>query len=161
MSINRSKFLEPNQVDRLKSELSLSNRDHVIILLALETGARASEILSIKSSDLFIDTSSVFISSLKGGKDREIPIRPELMQALIKFIPFKFKYRRLEQIWRLYRPDGKKFHSLRHTFAVNLYRKTLDVKLVQLALGHSSPTTTSVYVDFVYSQNEMRRILLS
>lgn len=159
MSLNRSKFLEPGELKDLRSSLSLSSRDHVLIILALETGARATEILNLRQSDLFSDTNSVFIKALKGGKDREIPIRPELMQALKIVIPFNIKYRRLEQIWRLHRKVNKKFHSMRHTFAINLYQKHRDIKLVQLALGHASPTSTAVYLDFVYAREQMQRIL--
>jgi site-specific recombinase XerD len=37
------------------------------------------------------------------------------------------------------------FHSLRHTFATNLYHKTGDLHLVQRALGHRQITTTEIY----------------
>ena len=36
-------------------------------------------------------------------------------------------------------------HSLRHTFATRLYRKTGDLYLVQRALGHRQITTTEIY----------------
>jgi site-specific recombinase XerD len=36
-------------------------------------------------------------------------------------------------------------HSLRHTFATRLYRRTGDLYLVQRALGHRQITTTEVY----------------
>jgi integrase/recombinase XerC len=36
-------------------------------------------------------------------------------------------------------------HSLRHTFACRLYRKTGDLYIVQRALGHRQITTTEVY----------------
>ena len=36
-------------------------------------------------------------------------------------------------------------HSLRHTFATRLYRKTGDLHLVQRALGHRQITTTEIY----------------
>ena len=36
-------------------------------------------------------------------------------------------------------------HSLRHTFATRLYRKTGDLYLVQRALGHRQIATTEVY----------------
>jgi integrase/recombinase XerC len=36
-------------------------------------------------------------------------------------------------------------HSLRHTFATRLYRKTGDLYLVQRALGHRHITTTEIY----------------
>ena len=40
---------------------------------------------------------------------------------------------------------GLSTHSLRHTFATELYRRTRDLGLVQAALGHASITSTMVY----------------
>ena len=37
------------------------------------------------------------------------------------------------------------FHSLRHTFATRLLRETRNLRLVQVACRHSSPTTTAIY----------------
>ena len=42
-------------------------------------------------------------------------------------------------------------HTLRHWFATYLYRGTLDVRLTQDLLGHSSPTTTALYADWTHS----------
>ena len=36
-------------------------------------------------------------------------------------------------------------HILRHTFATDLYRSTKNLRLTQVALGHSSITTTEIY----------------
>jgi len=37
------------------------------------------------------------------------------------------------------------FHQLRHSFATNLWRSTGDIRLVQKACRHSSPTVTALY----------------
>lgn len=37
------------------------------------------------------------------------------------------------------------FHTLRHTFATRLLRETRNLRLVQVACRHSSPTTTAIY----------------
>ncbi len=158
-TLNRSKFLEDHEILLLIRSLKLTNRNDVLILLALESGVRATELLSIQPKDLFDDTQTVFIRTIKQGNDREIPLRPELYAAVKHFIPFNISYQRLDQIWCYYRPVKKHFHALRHTFAVNLYKRTRDIKLVQLALGHRSQSTTSIYTDFVYSGEQMRRIL--
>ena len=46
-------------------------------------------------------------------------------------------------------------HSLRHTFATRLYRKTGDLYLVQRALGHRQITTTEIYARV--SDEQLRR----
>ena len=44
---------------------------------------------------------------------------------------------------------SKRFDFLRHTFATDLYRKIKDPVTVKNALGHSSITTTMIYVHLV------------
>ena len=41
---------------------------------------------------------------------------------------------------------GVSAHSLRHRYATTIYGATHDLLAVQQLLGHSSPTTTQVYV---------------
>ena len=36
-------------------------------------------------------------------------------------------------------------HTLRHTFATDLYRETSKIRLVQKVLGHSDLSTTMIY----------------
>lgn len=45
-------------------------------------------------------------------------------------------------------------HTLRHTFATNLLRKTGNLILVQRSLGHSSVSTTQVYTHLVFDDLE-------
>ncbi|TFB12615.1 hypothetical protein E3V33_05110 [Candidatus Marinimicrobia bacterium MT.SAG.4] len=46
-------------------------------------------------------------------------------------------------------------HSLRHTYATNLYKASgYNLRLVQRQLGHSSPTVTQVYADVMDSDVE-------
>ena len=168
--LNKSKYLLSSEEAELRRVLKLfedkESRDTSLIELALSTGARANEILAIKGSDLEPETQTVFIKGLKGSNDREIPIKSRLFSrlALLSTGPdkplFKISYPRLIQIWLSYRPCSKKFHSLRHTFALNLYKKTKDIRLVQVALGHRSIQNTMVYADYVYTTNELRKLIL-
>lgn len=134
-------------------------RDTALLALAVHTGARASELLIVQPTDLDLETKSVYIRGLKGSRDRWIPLHNDVFDLVKQHIPFNISYSRLVAIWDKYRPVKKKFHSLRHTFAVNLYKRTKDIKLVQIALGHTSILNTMVYVDYVVSQEELRRIL--
>ncbi len=45
-------------------------------------------------------------------------------------------------------------HTLRHTFATDLYRETKNLRLVQKALGHASIQTTEVYTHIVDEELE-------
>ncbi len=169
-ALNKTKYLLPPEVDRLtsiiKSYLNGEPRDVLMLWLALKSGARATELLNIKKVDLNEYDQSVFVRGIKGSNDREVPLPQELFNGLKRYAAsiegerlFGISYERLHQIWHLYRPVPKKFHSLRHTFAIHIYQKTKDLRLVQTALGHRNIMNTMIYADYVYTQEEMRKIL--
>lgn len=43
--------------------------------------------------------------------------------------------------------DGVSPHTFRHTFATVLYKRGLDVRMIQKLLGHSNINTTMIYID--------------
>lgn len=160
--LTRDKFLTVEELEHLmKLTKGLRDRNEVLIQVAIFTGARASEILNIRSKDLVEDKSAVYIYGLKGSRDRQIPLPRALFNKLKSLgpVPFDISYSRWHQIWDQYAPNGKKFHALRHTFAVNLYREKRDLILVQMALGHKDIRNTMVYLEFVYSQEELEKRL--
>jgi integrase/recombinase XerC len=168
-SLNKNKYLLDPEYDRLvfilNSFLDKDRRNCVLFFLALHTGARAQELLNLTPEDLNIYDEMVFIRGLKGSSDREIPLPKWLFKECLKLSPinnrlFPITYNRLLQIWHLYRPVHKKFHSLRHTFAIRLYKKTKDLRLVQVALGHRNITNTMIYADYIYTQQELRKLIL-
>lgn len=142
-----------------------------MLLTLLYTGARASEMLAIESQHV-IGTKvngktyrSVFIKGLKGSLDREIPIPEWLFDELKKLSPvkgrlFPISYKRLDQIWRKYRPVEKKLHALRHTFAITQLRKHGRLDVIKKLLGHVSVQNTMVYSDYANTQEELERMVL-
>lgn len=171
-ALNKNKYLLDPEVERLERQLEASftenSRDCLILHLAVRTGARASELLELRHADLNSYDATVFIRGIKGSNDRELPLPPLLFERLYRYSEatpkneglFPIGYHRLRQIWDWYRPVPKKFHSLRHTFAIRLYRKTKDLRLVQVALGHRNITNTMIYADYVYSQQELKKLIL-
>lgn len=172
-SINKFKYLSEDEAQDLTQVLlRFPGRDSTILLLLLHTGGRASEILNLRIEDLNTSDESVFIRGLKDSNDRELPIPPWLFKLVLaeargpgateaKPTIFKISYSRLHQIWEHYRPVHKKLHSLRHTFAITLYKRTRDLRLVQVALGHRNIQNTMVYADYIYSQQELRKLLIA
>jgi integrase/recombinase XerC len=181
--ITHQKVLNKNELVALKRvcerhfPLIKDRRNAYIIILALECGLRASEVLGLTVHDFDPDEATIFIKSFKGSNARQLPIRPSLAREIKKYtlesnekdgwhqLPkslklFDIAYHRLYQIWNYYTPNrDKTFHSLRHTFAVQMYTRTKDLKAVQLALGHRKIDNTMVYVDFVYNQTIMRKLM--
>ena len=171
-TLNKNKYLLDPEYEHLERTLQFYKykdpRNCLALLLALKTGGRAQEILNLRKNDLNSYDHTVFIKGLKGSDDREIPISDDLFFELENYTrPFKdtdflfpLGYHRLRQVWCDYRPVKKKFHCLRHTFAIRLYKKTKDLRLLQVALGHRNITNTMIYADYVYSQSELKRLIL-
>ena len=170
-TLNKNKYLlEPESqklLELLDTYMATDTRNCLLIMLALKTGARAQELLNIRKIDLNAYDQTVSIRGIKGSNDRELPLKPEFFNKLYKFAQssaddklFPISYNRLRQIWELYRPVQKKFHCLRHTFAIQVYKKTKDIRLVQVALGHRNIMNTMIYADYVYSQQELRKMIL-
>lgn len=179
--ITPAKVLSNTELESLKAlctrylNIERERRNAALLLIALECGLRATEVLSITFGDIDFDSNTILIRSLKGSNARVLPVRPSLLKVLktialekfdtldIKQVKkdqkvFNISYSRLEQVWRMMRPNpSKTLHSLRHTFAVVTFLRTKDIKLVQNALGHRSINNTLVYVDFVYANETMRK----
>ncbi|MBX3019390.1 MAG: tyrosine-type recombinase/integrase [Bdellovibrionaceae bacterium] len=170
-ALNKNKYLLDDELARLRqifrSFQDSDPRNVLLLELALQTGARATELLNCQRSDLILNDETLFIRGIKGSNDREIPLPSKLFQRLHRYNQglegtklFDISYERLYQIWQLYRPVPKKFHSLRHTFAIELYKRTRDIRLLQVALGHRNIANTMIYADYLYSKEELRRLLV-
>lgn len=171
-ALNKNKYLLDPEVEKLEFVLAKgfteNPRDTLLLELALKTGARATELLELRHADLNSYDKTLFIRGIKNSNDRELPLAPKLFDRLVEYSLtvdrkeglFPIGYHRLRQVWDWYRPTPKKFHSLRHTFAIRLYRKTKDIRLVQVALGHRNITNTMIYADYVYSQQELKKLIL-
>lgn len=83
----------------------------------------------------------VFSTTSEGCKGKKL--QPRYVQEMIS------RYSNRAGIRKVVSP-----HTLRHTFATDLYRKTKDPVTVKNALGHSSITTTMIYVHLVGSDVE-------
>jgi integrase len=74
--LTREKYLNESELQLLVCLLAkYPCRDTLLLELLLATGARASEILSLKKSDIDLKDNTIFIKSLKGGIPREMPIK--------------------------------------------------------------------------------------
>ena len=168
--MNSTKFLSPIELDTLEASLmkniTSDQRNVLLLLVAKRTGARATEVLNITKSDLMPGHHSIIIHGIKGSQDREIPIDKSLFKTLYKYAMtvegdrlFPISYERMVQIWQLYRTARKPLKSLRHSFALNLYNLSKDIRLVQKALGHRALSSTEHYQTYSYTQTEFKKYL--
>lgn len=137
----------------LRARLETDTRNVVMILTALYTGARASELLALTWNDVNTRTGGIKITTLKGGRQRGVKVPKflraglERLKAMSPARPFDLSYNRLGEIWREYRTCQKPLHALRHTFAVDTYTETRDVHFTMRALGHRNIQNTMIYTD--------------
>lgn len=152
----------------------IGRRDHAILLLALQTGLRVSEIISLLIEHLTLSNQARLLCRGKGRKERPIPLTRQTVTTLRFWLDERggspsepvFPSRRggplsrdvLEKMVVKYaKIAGEKCssllekhvtpHVLRHTNAVALLQAGVDRGVIALWLGHESVETTQVYLD--------------
>jgi site-specific recombinase XerD len=152
------KYLEKEVIidilDRAKKD---SYRNYIIILTLWRSGLRVSELTNIKKKDLIDDT--LIVRQGKGRKDRVIPLETELNNLLGLYSDrlglndrlFSISARQIRNILNKYSPSDINVypHKLRHSFAVYCLKNNMNLRSLQLILGHKSLDTTSIYLDLV------------
>ncbi|GJM15983.1 MAG: integrase [Thermodesulfobacteriota bacterium] len=147
--------------------LSISNK-HLkpIIITALNTGMRKSEILSLKWSNVDLENGVITIdqTNTKNKKTRRIPINSNLKSLLLeqKLKSIRSEYVFLSQTGKPYKfhdsiknafngacrkaeIKGLRFHDLRHTAATRMIESGASIVAVSKILGHSDLKMTMRY----------------
>jgi integrase/recombinase XerD len=148
-------------------------RDHILLLVALQTGLRASELTGLRCQDVVLGTGAHIRCLGKGRKERCTPLRRDTAKALQEWL----KERRgaddrplfpsirgdplsrdaLEHLVRKHcliaarscpSLTGKRVspHTLRHSTAMELLHHGVDQSVIALWLGHESVETTQIYI---------------
>lgn len=146
----------------------VSARDKAIIATIRFTGLRCGELIKLDMADVQCAEQLVVVHEGKGGKDRVVPLMPELAPFLQSWIevrgnsPGPFFLGRLNQrinreaiermlaavLRRLQLPKFEP-HSIRHTFGTEAIRAGVNPRYLQVMMGHSSLNTTQLYADVV------------
>jgi len=148
-------------------------RDRTLLLLAIQTGLRVSELVGLRCSDIVLGTGSHVRCTGKGRKERCTPLRKETVVALRAWL----RHRSRESSEPLFpnarggplSRDGVEYllakhvatatkqcpvlkkkkisaHVLRHTTAMEMLEHGVDRSVIALWLGHEKVETTQMYL---------------
>ncbi len=148
-------------------------RDHAMLLLAVQTGLRISEIAALTRSDLHLGTGAHLSCRGKGRKDRITPLTASTVATLRIWLAERgndqpaplFPTRAGARLSRdaiehriaihaataaqqcpSLREKRVTAHVLRHTTAMRLLHAGVDTAVIALWLGHESIETTRIYL---------------
>ena len=126
----------------------------IAFLLGFGAGMRISEVVKVEPRDIDFEKKSIHIRQGKGSKDRIVPMPKGFMPKHLKYLPMKCGARALQfgfhkscvKAGLLETKPELHFHSLRHGFATRCLESGMPLNMVQVLLGHSNISTTSIYV---------------
>ena len=139
-------------------------RNLTLLVLLYDTAARASEIINLKLEDIHLEEKYIILTG-KGNKQRIVSMMEQTQQLLIKYIKennittgylFNKKGRKMNndfikdiikssiKIEKIISP-----HTFRHTRAVHLLDKGVNIVYIQELLGHASINTTMEYAKVI------------
>lgn len=170
LPLYQSEVLKIDAAYNLKCETGL--RNYCIIHLMLDAGARLSEVLNLKVTDIYFNKNLICLRG-KGDKERFLPLSLNLKKSLLNYLTsyrgislngcvnescvfltirthevltksaITMMFRRLKTFSGLSRVHP---HLLRHTFATAFILQGGDLETLRLLLGHEDIQTTSIYL---------------
>jgi site-specific recombinase XerD len=159
----------------------LGRRDHALLLVAIQTGLRVSELASLRIGDISLDTGAHCRVIGKGRKERCAPLTAETVAVLRTWLAERrgddheplFPTRRGGPLttkaiaWLLdkhtttaadacpsLRSKRVTPHVLRHTNAMLLRARDVDILTIALWLGHDSTKSTEIYL---HADNKLKQ----
>lgn len=165
------------EVKKLLSSIDRSTavgkRNYAILLLASMLGLRASDIANLKFENVSWENSSLCLTQFKTGKELELPLLPEIGNAIIEYLrygrpksdlpyifllansPFtKASQSVISQIARKTFKQAKidtsnkhhGSHALRHSLATLLLEDSVKLPVISEILGHENTESTRYYI---------------
>jgi integrase/recombinase XerD len=154
------------QSDELRA--ALQARDRALVYLLYATGLRVSELVGLTMHELDLKARYVRVKG-KGDKERIAPFAPiagEKIQTYLDgprerlgpvtdhvFVNHRGSVLTRQSFWRLLKelalaagiPASSSPHTLRHSFATHLLAAGMNLRSLQMLLGHADLSTTQIY----------------
>ena len=159
------KYLTADEVQRVLEGVREHPRDHLLINMLWQTGARVSELLQARVCDIDFYTRTIRLTTLKRhttGTGRTLPIQDGLKGDIGAYIAMKglkkddilFPFTR-QTAYLIARnavkvsgieTDRAHPHTFRHSFAVHCILSSIPVVVLQQWLGHANIQNTLIYL---------------
>jgi integrase/recombinase XerD len=162
------KILSREEVARL-IDASSDLFECALLMVLYGTGMRRSEVARLKIADIDSPRMVIHVVNGKGGKDRDLPLSPKLLETLRTYwlwlqpqtylFPSRM-HRDSEQpitdktVWRACSEAARRAgirkpvtpHLVRHSWATHLLEAGTDLRTIQLLLGHEDLEVTARYL---------------
>jgi site-specific recombinase XerD len=144
---------------------ALEYRKHrVLLMTTYGAGLRVSETVHLRVTDIHSERMMIRVAQGKGRKDRYTVLSPRLLEELRtywkEFHPQEWLFTgwhgplSTRSAQRIYADAltaagitrGHGIHTLRHCFGTHLLEAGVDLRTIQVLMGHSSILTTSTYL---------------
>jgi site-specific recombinase XerD len=171
-------FLTPPEADALLASPDRSRwtgrRDHALLLVAVQTGLRVSELTGLRLRDIHLGTGAHVRCTGKGRKDRATPLTRQTVAVMRTYLTERDGGAPGDPVFpgprggRLSRDAVRRLverhtataalncpslaskkaspHVLRHTAAMRLLESGCDLATIALWLGHENPRTSQIYL---------------
>jgi len=120
-------------LDGLPNTTVLQRRNRAMLELLYCTGLRVSELLGLTTHD-FNFTENVILVRGKGSKQRFVPFVESVSDKILRQAALEAGLK--QEITP---------HTFRHSFATHLLEGGVNLRIVQVLLGHASLNTTQIY----------------